>query len=204
MKVFQKITNRLSPYLCAAIMLPLGSVVVDWDPSPQADVKGYRLYYGFASSETFKTVDVGNVTEYTLDDISEDSLYYFIVTAYDNAGNESRNSEAAFAMIPSEGVAEPIPLTASYNFPNPFRAGKESTHIRYNLMDSGPVTIEVFDISNNLIRRLLDGTIKTSGEHIDDVWDGKDENGGVVSNGVYFCRIRTGQYTHVIKIAVVN
>jgi hypothetical protein len=64
-----------------------GSVIVAWDPSSGAT--GYRVYWGtspgvYGPSPT----DVGNVTETTINNLTDCTTYYFAVKAY-NAGGDS-------------------------------------------------------------------------------------------------------------------
>jgi len=61
------------------------------DGSPLTDLSGYKLYYGTTSGSYSTTIDVGNVTTYTLTNLAY-GTYYFSVMAYDTAGNHSVNS----------------------------------------------------------------------------------------------------------------
>ncbi|WDT74099.1 MAG: fibronectin type III domain-containing protein [Candidatus Manganitrophus sp.] len=59
-----------------------------WDPSPDADVVGYELYYGTGSGQYSESVDVGNTTSYTLS-VTTPGTHYFAVTAYKLGHHES-------------------------------------------------------------------------------------------------------------------
>lgn len=63
-----------------------------WDPNSEDDLAGYRVYRGIASREYEVWIDVGNVTEY-IDSCMVGCQYYWAVTAYDTADNESYYSE---------------------------------------------------------------------------------------------------------------
>ncbi|MCE5265311.1 MAG: fibronectin type III domain-containing protein [Deltaproteobacteria bacterium] len=60
-----------------------------WDPSPDPDVTGYRVYFGKVSRAQTESVDVGNAMQYTLTGLLEGTTYYFAATAYDRYGRES-------------------------------------------------------------------------------------------------------------------
>jgi len=86
---------------CAAIFTILGLAAVDasatqvslaWDPNQESDMGGYRLYYGTASRKYTASIDVSNVTNYTLADLPPWQKYYFAITAYDVDDNESKFS----------------------------------------------------------------------------------------------------------------
>jgi hypothetical protein len=65
------------------------SITLIWNANTEADLAGYKLYYGIESLNYSTFVDVGNVTEYTIDNLEERVRYYFALTAYDLSFNES-------------------------------------------------------------------------------------------------------------------
>ena len=66
------------------------SITLAWDPSPGATVDGYRIYYGTESRNyTYPTIDVGNITQYTINGLYKNKIYYFAVTALTGDGRES-------------------------------------------------------------------------------------------------------------------
>jgi hypothetical protein len=73
----------------------LASLNLVWDANKEADLAGYRLYYGTASKEYTQMIDVGNVTEFRLDQLQKGMAYYLALTAYDFDGNESDFSKEA-------------------------------------------------------------------------------------------------------------
>jgi len=76
-----------------------GGLLVTWDANTESDLAGYRIYYGVESSVYTQMVDVGNVTAYTLPDLTEGQTYYLVVTAYDRTGNESLPSTEVSATV---------------------------------------------------------------------------------------------------------
>ena len=73
-----------------------GQAILSWDPpttnadgSPLTDLDGYRIYYGTSSGAYVTTLDVGNVITSTITNLTDGTIYYFAVTAYDLSGNES-------------------------------------------------------------------------------------------------------------------
>lgn len=72
---------------------PAGTAVLSWSVSTDTDVRGYRVYYG-TSSRTYAQargsgIDVGGALTYAVSNLQAGRTYYFAVTAYDGAGNES-------------------------------------------------------------------------------------------------------------------
>jgi len=64
-------------------------VTLAWDPNPEANLKGYKVYYGSASGNYSIMVDVGNWTSLTISGLEAGKTYYFAATAYGPAGEES-------------------------------------------------------------------------------------------------------------------
>ena len=85
-----------------------GSLLISWDENIEEDMAGYILYYGTESCHYDSSTDVGNVTEHRVFGLTVDQTYYFVVTAYDQAGNESEPSEEV-----SETVKEPMTVAST-------------------------------------------------------------------------------------------
>ncbi len=66
-----------------------GSATLNWQPNTESDLGGYRVYYGTSSRTYGPPLNVNTTTTCTLSDLSEGAAYYFAVTAFDTAGNES-------------------------------------------------------------------------------------------------------------------
>ncbi|MCK5511035.1 IPT/TIG domain-containing protein [Candidatus Parcubacteria bacterium] len=67
-----------------------GQVALSWDETESA--VGYKLYYGISSGVYGGSEDVGDDTSIILSGLTNGSVYYFAVTAYDEYGNESNYS----------------------------------------------------------------------------------------------------------------
>jgi hypothetical protein len=80
----------------------------------------------------------------------------------------------------------PAELASSFtNYPNPFAAGREATHIPFYLAAAARVTVEVCTLTGERIVRLLDGARLDPGLHDDLSWDGRNGRGEIVRNGTY-------------------
>jgi hypothetical protein len=88
------------------------------------------------------------------------------------------------------------PITSevqSYAYPNPFSPRFDVTRIHYALpTGAGDVTIEIFDFGMNRVRTVIRDAPRSGGTEYDEVWDGRDDNGSVIPNGVYFYRVTIG------------
>ena len=73
-----------------------GQVILSWDEVEGAS--GYKLYYGVSSGVYGGSEDVGDDTSIILSGLTNGSTYYFVVTAYDEYGNESNYSLERMSM----------------------------------------------------------------------------------------------------------
>jgi hypothetical protein len=74
-------------------------VTLAWDPNTAQDLAGYKIYYktefsgppynGTGVTEGDSPIDVGNQTEFTLHNLTDDVTYFLVATAYDTEGLES-------------------------------------------------------------------------------------------------------------------
>jgi fibronectin type 3 domain-containing protein len=65
------------------------NVTLAWDPSPNPQVSGYKIYYSRTNWEHATVIDVGNRTEYTVTGLEAGVTYRFTATAYSRTGEES-------------------------------------------------------------------------------------------------------------------
>jgi hypothetical protein len=86
-----------------------------------------------------------------------------------------------------------VPVQASgktYSYPLPFSPAAEVVRIHYSTAGrAARVTIRVFDYAMIPVKTLLRGAPRGGSIEYDETWDGRDDMGRRVSNGVYFYRI---------------
>ena len=86
------------------------------------------------------------------------------------------------------------------NAPNPFNP---MTEIRYSVgREPRRVRMRIYDIQGRLVRTLVDG-VGQPGVH-KAVWQGRDDAGGQVSSGIYFCRLQVGAENHTHKMMLLK
>jgi hypothetical protein len=83
-----------------------GSVSLQWDAKTDAGLSGYKIYYGTASRTYILSINVGNTTTYTVNNLSA-GTYYFALTAY----YTSTEVESGFSNEVSTTVSSGQPVT---------------------------------------------------------------------------------------------
>jgi hypothetical protein len=86
------------------------SVELEWDPNPEPQLAGYKIYWGTSSGNYASGKNVGNTTVSTITGLEEGKTYYFAATAYDGAGIESDYSNQITYTIPfSDSDGDGVP-----------------------------------------------------------------------------------------------
>lgn len=73
-------------------------LTIAWENGGGGDVVGYRVHYGTSSGTYPVTIDVGNTTTATIQDLTDGTTYYIVVTAY-NAANLASDPSSELAVV---------------------------------------------------------------------------------------------------------
>ncbi len=170
--------KKIQESIIAEITDPLGinltkelghSIIIkNLDNNESIDITDDFLYDN--NSITTGRIDLEN---YFLTDVN------FSLTAWDNANNPSEQ-EIFLISIKSKDLQ----LYNAYNFPNPFR---NNTKFTFELSSEAEVSINVYTLGGKKIRKLKNKTYQPGFNSI--VWDGRNEYGKLLSNGVYLYKI---------------
>ena len=91
-------------------------ITITWDINSEADIAGYKVYYGESSRIYTNSIMVGLNTEYTFPDLTGLSETYIAITAYDINGNESKYSTELLISMSQPGKQ----FSLGEAYPNPF------------------------------------------------------------------------------------
>lgn len=141
--------------LFSSIPVFAGDVSLAWDPSVSEDVAGYKIYYGNSSGsyDSFRTVT--NQTSYTVTGLSS-GTYYFAVTAFDSAGNESGYSNEVSAVVGGSSLTCDINNDSSVNVVDlqaivNIILGAGTFNSSFDLHTDGKIDVLDLQILNNVI-----------------------------------------------------
>jgi uncharacterized lipoprotein YddW (UPF0748 family) len=125
--------------------------------------------------------------------------YFYVVTAFDKLHNESNpsNEVSTVSVVVAEAGQQILKFELYQNYPNPFNF---ETTIEFEIPFDSWVSVKIYDILGREIKTLVSG-FKSAGRH-KVIWDGRDEQGGYISSGVYFCRMTAGSFSKTIKIVL--
>jgi hypothetical protein len=81
--------------------------------------------------------------------------------------------------------------------PNPFRG---AAAIHYTLAAQSQVSLQVHDLTGRVVKTIADGVQRPGRYSLR--WDGRDNVGRLLANGVYFCRLKADGYTGAEKLVL--
>ncbi len=130
--------------------------------------------------------------------------YTIISRITDCTGAEERIGDGVtFTFIYSEDFKKSVAC-----YPNPFKLsgsgnGKDTMTIEYYLPSDQKVNIAIYSINGELVKSFGKGVFKRKGLYRIQ-WDGKNDNGELVSNGVYMFIIQTESEEAIDKIVIIK
>jgi len=134
--------------------------------------------------------------------LSKEELHY-LENALERM-NLTREQRGAFDIL-LYGSSAPTELPRAFslaqNVPNPFNP---STTISYTVPENTSVRVrlEVFNLRGMLVRTLVDAERGPGLYHV--MWDGTDEKGAKLGSGVFFYRLRAGDFVKVRKMVLIK
>ncbi len=176
-------------------------LILTWQPNEEPDISHYAVYRGLSQDFTPAAANrIANPSETRhFDGQWKPGIgYYYKVSAVDVHDNES-----PYAVLRPEDISGnatpglPENPYLAQNIPNPFNP---TTRISFGITEPATVSIRIYDASGKLVRILLEGG--RSPGHYDEVWDGCNGNGLPVASGVYFYRLRAGNFTQTRKMVL--
>lgn len=97
------------------------------------------------------------------------------------------------------GANLPTEFALSQNVPNPFNP---STRISFALPKDTRVNLSVYNVLGQHVSTLVDDMMRAGNQSV--TWDGTDNSGHQVSSGVYFYKLRTGDFTDTKKMLLLK
>ncbi len=130
----------------------------------------------------------------------EDGIYTMRVEATDESGNRASGFEDAYE-IRFEVINESS-ITHFYPYPNPFSTSTRFVFTLTGLEVPDEIKIQIMSVTGRVVREILQdeiGPIRVGNNITQYAWDGRDEYGNLLANGVYFYRVITNANGQTIK-----
>jgi len=98
-----------------------------------------------------------------------------------------------------EKETRPERFTLLQNYPNPFNP---TTNIEFVIPEPARVKVEIYNILGERIITLVEEKLSAGYKIVE--WDGKDDQGRKVSTGIYFYRLKAGDFTQTRKMLLLK
>jgi hypothetical protein len=127
------------------------------------------------------------------------SNYMFCASLIPYTGSWNSWDDWAVSVEEDDYSELPRKFTLQQNYPNPFNP---ATIIEYTLPKTSKVKIQIYNVLGQMVRNLVDELQDQGYKMI--LWDGKDDRGHELSSGVYFYRIRAGNFVKSKKMILLK
>jgi hypothetical protein len=85
------------------------------------------------------------------------------------------------------------------NYPNPFNP---DTDIQFSIREGGRVSLKVYNVRGQVVKTLVDRSMQ-AGQYTAH-WDGTNDNGQLVSSGIYFCKMEANDFGATKKMILLK
>lgn len=97
------------------------------------------------------------------------------------------------------GISLPTEFTLSQNVPNPFNP---TTRVSFALPTASRVNLSIYNVLGQQVKTLVDDNMPAGYQDV--TWDGRDSNGHTVASGVYFYKLRAGNFVDTKKMLMLK
>jgi hypothetical protein len=189
-----------SPYNLHA-QLNQNIVTLTWDMDQIKSFQYFRIYRS-KNESPFEILTTLPETSYA-DALASAGLYHYFVTAmYENNSeslpSDTVNIEYTATGIPDDDNTATVTKLGT-NYPNPFT---DKTTIRYSLKENSEVLLEIYKLTGEKVRTLVDETMKAGLHEVN--WDCTDDLGRMVSKGIYFYQMKASGYYSTRKMVLMR
>jgi len=164
---------------------------------------GFRVYDDALCTSlvasTSGVTEGSGTTSWTVGTTLADGTYYWRTYA-DDGTERSQLMETGSFVVESTGVGETVGRLALYPAsPNPFGG---SAKISFAMPARGHAELSVYSVDGRLVRTLVSG--EAGPGQVDLTWDGRDNSGSRVGNGLYLMRLTAAGETRRGKLMVLR
>jgi len=177
-------------------------IVLQWTTGSEIDNYSFVLWRATNPQGEFSDISGqipaqghgAGMTNYSWTDhqVTPGTTYYYKLQDISIHGYATMHDNVASATIAAGYVL-------AQNFPNPFNP---ETVIRFVLPAQAQTKLAVYNMSGQLVRTLVNGTV-AAGEH-QIIWNASDENGNILPSGMYIYRLTAGDLSANGKMVYVK
>ncbi|MBI5804534.1 immune inhibitor A [candidate division TA06 bacterium] len=182
-------------------------ITLNWRTESEMESYAWAIERTNGPAENYQTVanlpsygTTNTAHDYSFTDYSPEltsGVYYYRLIQSDASGDQNSFGPLEVSYI------KPGPAALGYAlmpaFPNPSQGG---VSFKYSLKQAGQTSIKVYNLLGMEVQTLSEGW-KEAGMH-PAMWNGKDRQGKLSANGVYFYKLVSGNFTATKKITILR
>ena len=181
-----------------------------WQTQSEEDNMGWFIYRNtiedFTSAEKITGMIEGHGTttqpqSYIYEDTEQlqvDQTYYYWLESVDYSGTLHHFDKVAQVTIPPDDPGQNVTPPTAYNIsadPNPF---SHSTEITFAIDQISRIDVTIYNVKGQMVKSF--GTVMTNAdEEVSFQWNGKDNSGKALSNGVYLYSVKVNGKDYATK-----
>jgi len=175
------------------------AVTISWQTASEVDNYAWEIerstdnqnYTNVWSIDVAGTNPFGDKYSYT-DNVPTAGMYYYRLADVSKTGEKTYHGPISVV------VGAVYALGQSY--PNP--AGSRPAAIKYSLKNPGQTSLKIYNLLGEEVKTLVNG--KQEANFYTVHWDGRDNKGQSVANGVYFYKLNSGDFSATKKMMVLR
>jgi hypothetical protein len=181
-----------------------GIITISWATASEVNCQGWEVhrsdhedgeYAKIATLPGHGSTETTHTYRWIDRQIQPEAIYFYKLKQLDFDGSVWWSH----AIGAAAGSEVPTTFGLRQNFPNPFNA---STQIYYQIPHDSHVVLKIYNIVGEEVRTLTEED-KTANSYVV-LWDGRDSTGADVSSGLYFCRLKAGDFSRTIKMLLLR
>ena len=192
--------------------------IICWTTQSETNVLGWNVYRSETdileeAIQTNTEIITGagttsELTEYTYEDMNEvtaNTEYCYWLESIEYSGSTDNYGPISL-LIPEEGEEPgspeiPVIYGLHQNYPNPFNP---NTEISFSMKEDCIAELSIYNIIGQKVITLFTNKSVTEDELYRVTWNGKDETGNSVSSGLYFYKLKAGDFNSTKKMILLK
>ncbi|MCX6829631.1 MAG: T9SS type A sorting domain-containing protein [candidate division Zixibacteria bacterium] len=167
-------------------------LVVEGEVTPVLKAEGMKMAFRFDGTNT-------RILIYPPFDNNEKSIRGFSGEFLEVKGNLVSAELATVEGVPVKLNLTPAKFALAQNFPNPFNL---ATQVEFSLPAATDVKLEIYNVMGQLVRTLVDQQLPAGYHKV--IWDGRNDAGVATASGVFFYKLRAGDFTETKKMLLLK
>ena len=181
-------------------------IAVEWITQSESNMIGYKIFRSETNiynvdyvSDLISATNTSMTHNYKfIDEDAEPMITYnYWLQSYELDGFSNLWGPVSAMVFDAPPPELPIITELSGNYPNPFNP---STSIKFSLSNPAYVNITVYNMKGQKVKTIISEEMDANYHHV--VWDGRDKAGKPAASGIYFYRMKTGEYDKVKKMLI--